>query len=212
MNNHPRFDFAVNLSSKNSSTTKSAFLSIQKFRENYMRTLRTLAFAVSTSILLAACSSTPKPEPVKTTGGDNMPPAHKTDTRDVQPMQAGTMDPLDDSKGVLAQRSVYFDFDAYVVKPEYNQLVTAHAKYLESHKARKVIIQGNTDERGGREYNLALSQKRADAVRKGMNTMGVSDAQIEVVSFGKEKPKADGHDEAAWSQNRRADIVYTPNK
>lgn len=177
-----------------------------------MRTMRTLAFAVSTSLLLAACSSTPKPEQVKPIGGDSIPPAHKTDTRDVQPMQAGTMDPLDDPKGVLAQRSVYFDFDAYVVKPEYNQLVTAHSKYLDSHKARKVIIQGNTDERGGSEYNLALGQKRADAVRKVMTTTGVSDAQIEVVSFGKEKPKASGHDEAAWSQNRRADIVYAPSK
>jgi len=176
-----------------------------------MRTLHTLAFAVSTTVLLAACSSTPKPEPVKPMT-ENTQPAKKMDTRAVQPMQAATMDPLDDPKGVLAQRSVYFDFDAYVVKPEYSPLVTAHSKYLESHKARKIIIQGNTDERGGREYNLALGQKRADAVRKGMTTMGVSDAQIEVVSFGKEKPKADGHDEAAWSQNRRADIVYTPSK
>ena len=122
------------------------------------------------------------------------------------------MDPLDDPKGVLAQRSVYFDFDKYVVKADYNSLVTAHSNYLESHKSRKVIIQGNTDERGGSEYNLALGQKRAEAVRKAMNAMGVADGQLEAVSFGKEKPKAEGHDEAAWSQNRRADIVYAGTK
>jgi len=175
-----------------------------------MRTLNTLAFAVSASILLAACSSTPTTEATKPAGGDTTtPPVQKTDNRSVQPVQAATIDPLDDPKGALAQRSVYFDFDSYVVKPEYNQLVTAHSKYLSSQSARKIVLQGNTDERGGREYNLALGQKRADAVRKGMTAMGVADAQIEVVSFGKEKPKAEGHDEAAWSQNRRADIVYT---
>lgn len=87
-------------------------------------------------------------------------------------------------------------------------VVQAHAKYLNSHKDRKVVIQGNTDDRGGREYNLALGQKRAEAVRKSMNLMGVSDSQIEAVSFGKEKPKATGNNEAAWAENRRADIVY----
>ncbi len=174
-----------------------------------MRTLNTLAFAVSATVLLAACSSTPTTKPAETAGAANPPPVQKTDSRTVQPVQASTIDPLDDPKGALAQRSVYFDFDSYVVKQEFNPLVTAHSKYLASHTARKIVLQGNTDERGGREYNLALGQKRADAVRKGMTAMGVADAQIEVVSFGKEKPKAEGHDEAAWSQNRRADIVYT---
>ncbi|MBR5999979.1 MAG: OmpA family protein, partial [Oxalobacter sp.] len=80
--------------------------------------------------------------------------------------------------------------------------------YLNTHKARRVVIQGNTDERGGREYNLALGQKRAEAVRRQMAMHGVSENQMEAVSFGKEKPKAEGHNEAAWAQNRRADIVY----
>jgi len=176
-----------------------------------MRSLHTLAFAVSTSVLLAACSSTPKTEPAKPESGVSTPTVQQPDTRKVQPVQAGTVDPLDDPKGALAQRSVYFDFDKYAVKLEYNQLVTAHAKYLENHQARKVLIQGNTDERGGSEYNLALGQRRAEAVRKSMAALGVSDARVEAVSFGKEKPKAEGHDAAAWSQNRRADIVYGPS-
>jgi peptidoglycan-associated lipoprotein len=87
-------------------------------------------------------------------------------------------------------------------------VVEAHAKYLNAHKDRKVIIQGNTDDRGGAEYNLALGQKRAEAVRKALALLGVSEAQVEAVSFGKEKPKALGNDEAAWAENRRADIAY----
>ncbi|MBS7405674.1 MAG: peptidoglycan-associated lipoprotein Pal, partial [Oxalobacter sp.] len=102
----------------------------------------------------------------------------------------------------------YFDFDSYVVKDEYQPVVDAHARYMNSHGNRKVVIQGNTDDRGGSEYNLALGQKRAEAVRKAMSLMGVPDSQMEAVSFGKEKPKALGNNEAAWAENRRADIVY----
>jgi peptidoglycan-associated lipoprotein len=87
-------------------------------------------------------------------------------------------------------------------------VVENHSGYLTKHTERKILIQGNTDERGGTEYNLALGQKRADAVRKAMGAMGVAEGQIEAVSLGKEKPKATGHDEAAWAENRRADIVY----
>lgn len=175
-----------------------------------MRTLHTLAFAVSAAVLLSACSSTPKAPEKTETPAQPQPQAH-TDNRVVEPVVA-TVDPLDDPKGILAQRSVYFDFDKYEVKQEFNPLVTAHSNYLESHKARKILIQGNTDERGGSEYNLALGQKRAEAVLSAMKVMGVSTAQMEAVSLGKEKPKATGHDEAAWSQNRRADILYTAAK
>jgi peptidoglycan-associated lipoprotein len=109
---------------------------------------------------------------------------------------------------MLAKRSIYFDFDSYIVKDEFKPVVDAHAKYLTSNKGRKVVIQGNTDERGGREYNLALGQKRAEAVRKSLSLLGVPDAQMEAVSFGKEKPKAQGSDEATWAENRRADLAY----
>jgi peptidoglycan-associated lipoprotein len=103
---------------------------------------------------------------------------------------------------------VYFDLDSYVVKPEYQQVVANHAKYLQNNRTRKIIIQGNTDDRGGAEYNLALGQKRAEAVRKSLSLLGIPESQMEAVSLGKEKPKALGSDEAAWTENRRADIVY----
>jgi peptidoglycan-associated lipoprotein len=115
---------------------------------------------------------------------------------------------LNDPKGVLARRSVYFDYDSYIVKDEFKPVVEAHSSFLTSHRDRKIIIQGNTDERGGREYNLALGQKRAEAVRKSMSLLGVPENQMEAVSLGKEKPKATGSDEAAYAENRRADIVY----
>jgi peptidoglycan-associated lipoprotein len=172
-----------------------------------MRTLNTLAITLITTAVLAACSSTPKaPDAPVAPAPQTM--AKAPDSRTVATVDTGSVDPLNDPKGILAQRSVYFDFDSYIVKQDYNQLVTAHSKYLEAHKARKIVIQGNTDERGGSEYNLALGQKRAEAVRKGMTALGVSEGQIEAVSFGKEKPKATGHDETAWAQNRRADIAY----
>ncbi len=119
------------------------------------------------------------------------------------------MDPLlTDPKSILSKRSVYFDFDKYDVKDEYKPLVEAHAKYLSGHQGASVVLQGNADERGSREYNLALGQRRAESVKKMMNVLGVQDGQIETVSFGEEKPKAECHDESCWSQNRRADIVY----
>ncbi|MGD9786859.1 MAG: peptidoglycan-associated lipoprotein Pal [Sulfuricellaceae bacterium] len=118
------------------------------------------------------------------------------------------MDPLHDPNNILSKRSVYFDFDKYDVKDEYKPLVEAHAKYLSGNKAANVVLQGNADERGSREYNLALGQRRAEAVKKMMNVLGVSDSQMETVSFGEEKPVAECHEESCWSQNRRTDIVY----
>ena len=109
---------------------------------------------------------------------------------------------------VGVERLVYFDYDSYVVKPQFQALLDAHARFLKANPARKVNLEGHTDERGGREYNLALGQKRAEAVVKALKTYGVRDGQMEAISWGKEHPKASGHDEAAWAQNRRADIAY----
>jgi peptidoglycan-associated lipoprotein len=176
-----------------------------------MRNTSQLAITLSLAAFLAACSSTPTKPPVAAAPTPAPAPVAKPDTRAVATVTAAA-DPLDDPKGALAQRSVYFDFDSYVIKSDYSQLVANHSKYLEAHTKRKVLIQGNTDERGGSEYNLALGQKRAEAVRKAMIALGVSDGQTEAVSFGKEKPKAAGHDEAAWAQNRRDDIVYVAAK
>lgn len=103
---------------------------------------------------------------------------------------------------------MFFDFDKYNVKPEFDTLVADHAKFLAANPNVAVKVEGYTDDRGGAEYNLALGQKRAEAVRKAMSTLGVPESQIEAVSLGKEKPKATGSNEEAWAQNRRADIVY----
>jgi peptidoglycan-associated lipoprotein len=119
--------------------------------------------------------------------------------------------PWNDPSSPLFEKSVYFGFDEYTVQTKYQKMLSAHASYLKANPKQKIIIQGNTDERGTAEYNLALGQRRSDAVRKSLNLMGVSDEQIEAVSFGKEKPKAEGDTEAAWTENRRADIVYITN-
>jgi peptidoglycan-associated lipoprotein len=105
-------------------------------------------------------------------------------------------------------RIIYFDFDSYTVKPEYQAVIDGHARFLKANPQRHVSIEGHTDERGGREYNLALGQKRSEAVRKSLVLLGVNDNQIEAVSFGKEKPAVQGTGEEAWAQNRRAEIAY----
>ena len=119
--------------------------------------------------------------------------------------------PWNDPSSPLFDKSVYFGFDEYTVQTKYQKMLSAHASYLKANQKPKNIILGNTDERGTAEYNLALGQRRSDAVRKSLNLMGVSDDQMEAVSFGKEKPKAEGDTEAAWAENRRADIVYITN-
>ncbi|MGA4211561.1 peptidoglycan-associated lipoprotein Pal [Ralstonia nicotianae] len=161
--------------------------------------------AIAALLALGACSSGVKLDDTSknATGGA----AASADTRNVTPVDV-SRDELTDPNSPLAKRSVYFDFDSYTVKPEYQGLLTQHARYLQSHNQRKVLIQGNTDERGTSEYNLALGQKRAEAVRRALSSLGVPDSQMESVSLGKEKPQASGHDEESWAQNRRSDIVY----
>ena len=121
---------------------------------------------------------------------------------------AGAVSPLKDPKNILSKRSIYFDYDQFTIKDEYKPVIEAHAKYLQANRNARAILQGNTDERGTREYNIALGQKRADAVKKLMVLLGASEIQIETVSFGKEKPRREGHDEASWAENRRVDILH----
>ncbi|NRR31365.1 peptidoglycan-associated lipoprotein Pal [Oxalobacteraceae bacterium] len=174
-----------------------------------MRKLSSLAFVITTAAILSACSTPVKlAEPAPVVEKPVGKPAAVADTRTVAPVETKSIDPLDDPKGVLAARSVYFDFNSYVVRDDGKSVVENHSGYLTKNKNRSILIQGNTDERGGAEYNLALGQKRAEAVRKAMTTLGVPESQIEAVSLGKEKPKATGSNEEAWAQNRRADIVY----
>ncbi|MDD3329081.1 MAG: peptidoglycan-associated lipoprotein Pal [Zoogloea sp.] len=116
---------------------------------------------------------------------------------------------LKDPKNILSKRSVLFDYDSYVIKDQYRPLVEAHAKFLVSHPKVKMLIQGNTDERGSREYNLALGQKRADAVKKALGLLGVSEGQLESVSLGEEKPSCSDSGESCWAANRRGDMLYS---
>src|SRR5581483_4758475 len=115
---------------------------------------------------------------------------------------------LKDPNNILSKRSVYFDFDKFEVKDEYRPLVEAHAKFLREHPTAKMLIQGNADERGSREYNVGLGQRRSDSVKKMLSLLGVKDDQMEAVSLGEEKPKCSEHAEECWAQNRRDDMLY----
>lgn len=165
-------------------------------------------FVVVLGCALCACSSQPvKDESAKapvSAPAAPQPAAHAPKL--VTPPVA--TNPLDEPQNILYKRSVYFDFDKYDIKPEYQPLIQAHAKYLSVNPGARVAIQGNCDELGSTEYNLALGQRRADAVKNAMKLLGAKEAQMESVSFGKEKPKAVGHDEASRAENRRDDIVY----
>lgn len=153
----------------------------------------------ATLLLLVACSSTPNAD---------LSRVDATNASSVPVLSAASMAELRDPNSPLSQRSVYFGFDQYVVQTDYNSQLRAHAKFITSEPKARVLIQGNTDDRGSREYNLALGQKRADAVKKQLVLMGAPESQIESVSLGKEKPKALGDNEAAWAENRRVDMLY----
>jgi peptidoglycan-associated lipoprotein len=170
-----------------------------------MRNIKIFVFIISGMLLLSACSSTVKlNEEIADKG--NLPPESVIRPCCINPNDLTK--PHDDPSNILAKRSIYFDFDGYSVNDEFKPLVQAHAKYLAMHKELQVIIVGNTDERGGREYNLALGHKRAEAVRFLFALFGVPEVQMEAITYGAEKPKAEGSNEAAWAENRRADIVY----
>jgi peptidoglycan-associated lipoprotein len=176
---------------------------------------RQVVAAAAVILLVAGCSSVKldeqTPAPVTDATSSAGKGAATTDPRAVAPVTAASsqgVDPFTDPANPLSKKSVFFDFDSFVVKPEFQPLVEAHGKYLAANAGRQIRIEGNTDERGGREYNLALGQKRAEAVKQRLLVLGARDAQIETVSFGKEKPRALGSTEEAWAQNRRADIVY----
>ncbi|HQN64631.1 MAG TPA: peptidoglycan-associated lipoprotein Pal [Methylophilus sp.] len=173
------------------------------------------------SALLVACKSTPmadKPAAVE----DKSPsaatkPADGASTADTSGVKEVVVDsnannagnnPLKDPNNILSKRNIYFDFDSDIVKAEFRPLVEAHAKYLLANGNAKVILQGNTDERGTREYNLSLGQRRSVAVKKSLNLLGVQDKQIETVSYGEERATQNCADENCFQPNRRVDIVY----
>lgn len=180
--------------------------------------MQRLLLALATTALIAGCSSGVKLDDVPVedrtatavgsgagttgTGSD----ASAAGSRNVAPVDLANNNAT--APGPASSRIVYFDYDSYVVKPEAQGIVESNARFLRANNTRRAVIEGHTDERGGREYNLALGQRRAEAVRRSLGLLGVPDSQIEAVSFGKEKPASTGSDEAAYSRNRRAEITY----
>jgi len=170
--------------------------------------MKKLVISIVLVNLLAACASekpktpeaaAPVPPPVVTAPAPEAAPA---------PAPVVEVDSLNDPASILAKRSVYYPFDVSAVQDADKPIVVAHAKYLSEHPDRNVRVEGNADERGSNEYNLALGQRRADGVKQMLVLGGAKASQIETASYGEEKPKATGHDEASWSQNRRSDIKY----
>ena len=171
--------------------------------------------AMLLTVLLAACGSTVKLDkvPIEDKTGTVVVPV---DTRgadssalSVRSVSAG--DVAQSAQGAAMQASsriVYFDYDSAVIRPEFQAVLVAHAHFLSSEPARKVFLEGHTDDRGGSEYNLALGQQRAEAVRHALQLLGVGENQMEAISFGKEKPADPGSDEAARAKNRRVEIRY----
>ncbi len=162
--------------------------------------------------LLAACGSTPEAEKEPAKVEDRATPAKPPTTPPtVTPLPSSTAggNPLKDPNNILSKRSVYFDFDSDAIKIEFVPMVEAHAKYLRENRNAKMLIQGNADERGSREYNLALGQRRADALKKRLVLLGAVAVQIESVSLGKEKPVCSEHTEDCWYKNRHGDMLYS---
>jgi len=179
-----------------------------------VNTLRVAFLAVAVAFVAAGCSTTKLDDSAAASSTKAAPAPAPAPTpapapvKQVDSTPATPIDPLNDPKSILARRSVYFEFDRSSINETDIAVVEAHGRYLVDHSARTVRIEGNCDERGGREYNLALGQRRADAVRERLKVLGVSVSRVETVSLGKEKPRNTGHTDAAWAENRRADIVY----
>jgi peptidoglycan-associated lipoprotein len=170
--------------------------------------LTRIALAIA-ALALAACSSTKLAETADVTGKAVAAPTTPAAAQSaVAPVVADHLNP---NSLISKERSVFFDFDQFVIKASDGPLIERQGKYLASKQSLAIRVEGNADERGGREYNLALGQKRADAVVRALKVYGVGEKQLEAVSFGSEKPAMQGHDEAAWAQNRRVDLAY-PNK
>lgn len=176
-----------------------------------MKRILSVLSVLALSFVLAACGSNVKlsdvPVEDRSAGAAGAGGAGGASGRGVAPVEI--MSTATTAQGpVGAARVFYFDYDSFTIKPEFQGAIEMHARFLTSNKSRKIAIEGHTDERGGREYNLALGQKRSEAVRRSLSLLGVAETQVEAVSFGEEKPAAAGADEEAFAKNRRAEITY----
>jgi peptidoglycan-associated lipoprotein len=193
-----------------------------------MTTIRTRALLLSVAVLLGACASkvpldtpatpaapvAPTAAPAATTpaapagqgaAGASGAPAPQSQVAGVD-LTRGASGGAGGAAALPRERVVYFDFDSFVIRDEFRGMIDAHARVLTSQPARRMVIEGHTDDRGSREYNLALGQKRAEAVLRSLTLLGVQDSQLEAVSFGKERPAVQGSGEEAWARNRRAEL------
>jgi peptidoglycan-associated lipoprotein len=177
--------------------------------------MRTITLAVSSlALLLAACGSQPPAPEQKGAGVEDRNAVKVEPTPPVTPVtppkaEGSPLAILKDPKSILSKRSVFFDYDSFVVKDEFKPLLEAHGKFLVGHRDLRMLVQGNADERGSREYNLALGQKRSEAVKKLLLVLGAKEDQVESVSLGKEKPRCSESTEPCWAQNRRDDMLYS---
>jgi peptidoglycan-associated lipoprotein len=170
--------------------------------------------AATLTLLLTGCASqAPAPEQ-NPAGVHDGKPSSGTSGTTTTPITGGNVDPyslaaLKDPKSAVFKRSIFFDYDQYAIKDEFKSLVEAHAQFLIKNPSLKMLIQGNADERGSREYNLALGQKRAEAVKKALALLGAREDQLESVSLGEEKPRCTDQTEECWAQNRRGDMLHS---
>ncbi len=180
-----------------------------------------ILIAVSAALTLAACASSVKLDETQVSDAKGVAVSQPIAQTNPMPQgaQPGVTERSVQSVNVLpavvdaagptgATKVVLFDYDSFVIKPEYQAAIDAHARFLSANRARKLAVEGHTDETGGREYNLALGQKRAEAVRRALGLLGVADAQVEAVSFGEEKPVDPANNEQAYAKNRRAELNY----
>lgn len=172
-----------------------------------MRILTKISLAlIPAMFLLGGCGSEEvKPTPAEVPPSPDVP----VETSAAQPMAAEPVDPLNDPDSLLSQRKVYFEYDSSVVQSDSMPTIRAHAEYLSANNGMSFTLEGHADERGTREYNIALGERRADAVRRILVANGVSNGQINIISYGEERPAAFGHAENSWSRNRRAELLYS---
>jgi peptidoglycan-associated lipoprotein len=175
-----------------------------------MNTVKFTVIALVASAVMAGCASNVplenKAAPVESRNTAGANGKSGASTANTSPTQVASVDLTKTPASAELGRVVYFDYDSFVIKDEFRPVVEAQAKVLSADRAKKLQVEGHTDERGGSEYNLALGQKRAESVAKALKLLGVNDGQVEAVSFGKERPAVQGSDEAAWAKNRRAEL------
>lgn len=172
---------------------------------------------VAASALLFGCATDEANKPAATAPAAAPAPAPKPSAAESKPVTTVQAAPktgatgfaaLKDPNNILSKRAVYFDYDKFDVKDEFKPLIEAHGKFLRENATAKMLIQGNADERGSREYNVGLGQRRSDAVKKMLTLLGARESQIESVSLGEEKPSCSDHTESCWAKNRRDDMLY----